>query len=305
MSQKLDIKLVFSLFSIALFWGTTYLAMRIGVETIPPILVTGLRNLIAGGILLTYLTLNKQLESMTLSRIKQNIIISFMLIILGNGLTTFSEKYISSGLAALVASTIPLVVVLLNWALKHERFSSKMFLGIILALCGIYLIYQNSINDLFNPQYRIGFMAMLGAVFTWSFGTIYSKSRAIQVGNILMDLCFQMLFAGIFLSVIQLMIDPQIHVSTWIFRSIGAVFYLAIFGSILGYTSYIYALSKLPSTKVSVFNYVNVVVAVFLGWLILDEKVTLKMVFATVFILSGVIVTNYPKRSMKLIEDVG
>ena len=73
----------------------------------------------------------------------------------------------------------------------------------------------------------------------------------------------------------------------------------------MGYTSYIYALSKLPSTKVSVFNYVNVVVAVFLGWLILDEKVTLKMVFATVFILSGVIVTNYPKRSMKLIEDVG
>jgi len=114
MSQKLDIKLVFALFSIALFWGTTYLAMRIGVETIPPILVTGLRNLIAGGILFIYLKSNKQLESMTLSRIKQNIIISFILIILGNGLTTFSEKYISSGLAALVASTIPLVVVLLD-----------------------------------------------------------------------------------------------------------------------------------------------------------------------------------------------
>ena len=77
MSQKLDIKLVFALFSIALFWGTTYLAMRIGVETIPPILVTGLRNLIAGGILFIYLKSNKQLESMTLSRIKQNIIISF------------------------------------------------------------------------------------------------------------------------------------------------------------------------------------------------------------------------------------
>jgi drug/metabolite transporter (DMT)-like permease len=73
MSQKLDIKLVFALFSIALFWGTTYLAMRIGVETIPPILVTGLRNLIAGGILFIYLKSNKQLESMTLSRIKQNI----------------------------------------------------------------------------------------------------------------------------------------------------------------------------------------------------------------------------------------
>ena len=303
MSQKLDIKLVFALFSIALFWGTTYLAMRIGVETIPPILVTGLRNLIAGGILFIYLKSNKQLESMTLSRIKQNIIISFILIILGNGLTTFSEKYISSGLAALVASTIPLVVVLLNLALKHERFSSKILLGITIALCGIYFIYHSSIHDFVNPQYRIGIIAILCAVFAWAVGTIYSKSTSVQSSNILVDLCFQMLFAGIFLVVLQLMIDPHIHIFSWSFRSIGAVFYLAIFGSILGYTSYIYALSKLPSTKVSVVNYVNVVVAVFLGWLILDEKVTLKMVFATVFILSGVIVANYPKRNIKLNKD--
>lgn len=84
----------------------------------------------------------------------------------------------------------------------------------------------------------------------------------------------------------------------------SAVFYLAIFGSILGYMSYIYALTRLPSTQVSIFNYVNVVIALFLGWLILDEEVTIKMIFATVLIITGVIVANYPKRNTELTEEV-
>lgn len=293
MSSKTNIKLILALFSIAFCWGTTYLAIRIGVETIPPILVCGLRNLLAGTILLIYLVINKQLTKMNPLRIKQNLIVSFMLIILANGLTTFSEKYISSGLAALIASLSPLVILLFNLGLRHEKFSSKILIGIFLAVGGISLIYQTSIEDFFNPDYHIGIMAILGAVLAWSTGTIYSKSQPKYTNGLLLDSCIQMYFAGFFLISLQFIVQPQIQLDSWTFHSIWAVVYLAIFGSILGYISYIYALTQLPSTKVSIVTYINVVVALFLGWLILKEEVTMRMILAVILILSGVITANY------------
>lgn len=292
-SAKIDLKLTLALLSIAIGWGTTYLAIRIAVETIPPMLVTGIRNIISGTVLLTYLLLSKQLILMDRTRIKQNMTASFMLIILANTLTCFSEKYISSGLAALIGSMSPLVILLINLALKHEKFSIKILMGVILALGGIILVYQNNIQDFFNPRYQLGIMTILGTVIAWSIGTIYSKSHTKYVDGILSDVCFQMLFAGLSLIACQLIVYPKIQLETWTLGSIVAVIYLAIFGSLLGYLSYIYALTKLPSTSVSIVTYINVVVALFLGWLVLDEYVSGKMIVATILILAGVIVANY------------
>ena len=297
MLQKPNLKLIISLFSIAFFWGTTYLGMRIGVETIPPILVTSLRNILAGSILLSYLLLSGKFERMTWPRLRRNLIIAFMMIVLANGLTTFAEKYISSGLAALISTLSPLCVLLINLGLGHEKFSLKIILGVSLAICGIFLIYQNNLADLFNPEYRIGIMAILFAVLMWSSGTVFTKHNSTHPGNMFMNLCAQMLFAGIFMLILQFIIQPDIKLDTWSLRSSFAVIYLAIFGSVIGYVAYNYALSQLPSTKVSIITYANVVVALLLGWLILDEKLTLKIIMAAVLIISGVVVANYRKRT--------
>ena len=297
MLQKPNLKLIISLFSIAFFWGTTYLGMRIGVETIPPILVTSLRNILAGSILLSYLLFSGKFEWMTWPRLRRNLIIAFMMIVLANGLTTFAEKYISSGLAALISTLSPLCVLLINLGLGHEKFSLKIILGVSLAICGIFLIYQNNLADLFNPEYRLGIMSILFAVLMWSSGTVFTKYNSAHPGNMFMNLCVQMLFAGIFLLLLQFIIQPDIKLDTWSLRSSFAVIYLAIFGSVIGYVAYNYALSQLPSTKVSIITYANVVVALLLGWLILDEKLTLKIIMAAVLIISGVVVANYRKRT--------
>ncbi|HYK77063.1 MAG TPA: EamA family transporter [Daejeonella sp.] len=302
MPLKTDLKLFFALFSIALFWGTTYLGIRIGVETIPPLLVTGFRNIIAGAILLAYLLYNKQLEKMSWPRIKRNMIIAFMMIVLANGLTTYAEKYISSGLAALISTLSPLSVLLINLAMGNEKPSFKVFSGILLGICGMFLIYQNNIADLFNPEYRIGIGAILFAVLMWSSGTVFSKHSAHHPGNMIVNLCAQMLFAGVFLLLMQGVVEPNVAMETWSMRSVLAVIYLAIFGSVVGYASYTYALSRLPSTRVSVITYINVVVALTLGWLILDEQVSLKIMLAAVLIIGGVVIANYGKKSVPVEE---
>lgn len=298
MPSNFNLKLFLALFSIALFWGTTFLAIRIGVETIPPLLVTGLRNVIAGVVFLAYLLYAKKLERMDWPRLKRNMIIAIMMIVLANGLTTFAEKYISSGLAALISTLSPLSVLLINLGLGNEKPSFKIITGILLGISGMYLIYQNNIGDLFNPEYRLGIAAILFAVLMWATGTVYTKRSSSHPGNIIVNLCVQMLFAGILMVVLQLLIDPVEAWQNWSQRSLLAVIYLAIFGSVIGYASYTYALSKLPSTRVSVITYINVVVALFLGWLILDEEVGIRIILAAVLIIGGVIVANFRKRDI-------
>jgi drug/metabolite transporter (DMT)-like permease len=225
-------------------------------------------------------------------------IIAFMLIVLGNGLTTFAEKYISSGLAALISTLSPLTVLVINLSLGNEKPSLKIITGISLGISGMYMIYQNNLTDLFNPEYRLGIGAMLIAVMMWASGTVYTKRSAAHPGNIMVNLCVQMLFAGLLLVIIQLFINPVGAWQNWSERSLLAVIYLALFGSVVGYASYNYALSKLPSTRVAVITYINVVVALFLGWLILDEKVTLRVMMAAALIISGVIVANLRRRTV-------
>jgi drug/metabolite transporter (DMT)-like permease len=296
--SNFNLKLFLALFSVALFWGTTFLAIRIGVESIPPLLVTGLRNVIAGVVLLAYLVYSQKLEKMDWPRLRRNMIISLMMIVLANGLTTFAEKYISSGLAALISTLSPLSVLLINLSLGNEKPSLKIIAGILLGISGMFLIYQNNIADLFNPEYRLGIAAILFAVLMWATGTVYTKRTSARPGNIIVNLCVQMLFAGILMVVMQLLLDPVAAWQNWSQRSLWAVIYLAIFGSVIGYASYTYALTKLPSTRVSVITYINVVVALFLGWLILDEKVSLRIILAAILIIGGVVVANYRKRQV-------
>ena len=296
-SAKFNLKLCIALFSVSIFWGTTFLAIRIGVETIPPLLVTGLRNVIGGLLFLTYLIWSKKLEKMDWPRLQRNMIIAVMSIVLANGLTTFAEKYISSGLAALISTLSPLSVLVINLSLGNEKPSFNIISGILLGISGLYLIYQNNIADLFNPEYRLGIGAMLIAVMMWAFGTVYTKRNAAYPGNIFVNLCVQMLFAGFLLVILQLFVSPFGALQHWSERSLLAVLYLAVFGSVVGYASYNYALSQLPSTRVSVLAYINVVVALFLGWLILDENITLRVIIAVGLIISGVIVANLKRKT--------
>lgn len=288
-------KLYLALFCVAFFWGTTFLGIRIGVETIPPFILAGIRNLISGTIIFCYLLSQKKLEKVSLPQFFRAFVLSILMIVLANGLTTYSEKYITSGLASLISTLTPFCVLILNLMLGYEKLSIKTILGIMLGMFGIFLIYQSSLSDLLIPEYRQGICALLLAILAWSVGTIIMKRGSDNALSMLMNVCVQMLIAGVVLTSTQLYLTPNIAFETWSTRSIIAMIYLAIFGSVVGYVAFSYLISQLPSTKVVVLSYINLVVALFLGWFILDETITSRIIVATILIISGVVVVNYKK----------
>jgi len=291
----LKTKLYLSLFCVAFFWGTTFLAIRVAVETMPPFLIAGIRNLISGSIIFLYLLFQKKLEQVNPRQFLHAFILSLLMIVLANGLTTYSEKYITSGLASLISTLSPFCVLVLNLILGYEKLSFKTVIGILLGMFGIFLIYQSSLSDLLIPEYRQGIFAILLAILAWAFGTIIMKRGRENALTMLMNVCVQMLIAGVVLTSIQFSLTPTISMLAWSTKSILAVIYLALFGSVVGYVAFSYLLTQLPSTKVTVLSYVNVVVALFLGWLILDEVITGRIILAATLIISGVIIVNYKK----------
>jgi len=293
----LKTKLYLALFCVAFFWGTTFLGIRVGVETIPPFILAGIRNLISGSLIFLFLLVQKKLEPISPRQFLRAFILSILMIIIANGLTTYSEKYITSGLASLISTLSPFFVLILNLALGNEKVSFKTTIGIFLGMFGIFLIYQNSLSELVNPDYRNGVFAVLLAVISWSVGTIITKKGSANSLTMLMNISIQMLIAGIVLTAFQFYLTPSISAVNWSIRSIFAMIYLALFGSVVGYVAYNYLMSQMSSTKVSVLSYVNVVVALFLGWLILDEQITNRIILATTFIISGVLIVNYKKRN--------
>lgn len=288
-------KLYLALFCVAFFWGTTFLGIRIGIETIPPFLLAGIRNLISGFIIFFYLLFQRKLEPINPRQFLRAFILSIMMIVLANGLTTYSEKYITSGLASLISTLSPFFVLILNLILGNEKLSIKTTLGILLGMFGIFLIYQNSLSDLLNPEYRQGVFAILIAVLMWAIGTIITKKGSENSLTMLMNVSVQMIIAGIILTAIQFILTPTISTENWSLRSVLAMVYLAIFGSVVGYVAYSYLITQMSSTKVSVLSYVNVVVALFLGWLILDETITSRIIIAASLIIGGVFIVNYKK----------
>jgi drug/metabolite transporter (DMT)-like permease len=291
----LKTKLYLALFCVAFFWGTTFLGIRIGIETIPPFLLAGIRNLISGFIIFFYLLFQRKLELVNPRQFLRAFILSIMMIVLANGLTTYSEKYITSGLASLISTLSPFFVLILNLILGNEKLSIKTTLGILLGMFGIFLIYQNSLSDLLNPEYRQGVFAILIAVLVWAIGTIITKKGSENSLTMLMNVSVQMIIAGIILTAIQFILTPTISTDNWSLRSVLAMVYLAIFGSVVGYVAYSYLITQMSSTKVSVLSYVNVVVALFLGWLILDETITSRIIIAASLIIGGVFIVNYKK----------
>lgn len=261
----------------------------------PPFLVAGIRNLISGAIILGYLIYQRKVERVNPRQFLRAFILSILMIVLANGLTTYAEKYITSGLASLISTLTPFLVLILNLTLGFEKLSIKTVFGILFAMCGIFLIYQSSLSDLLIPEYRLGIFSILLAILAWSVGTIIMKRNTENALTMLMNVCVQMLIAGVVLTLVQFYLTPNVSAENWSMRSMLATLYLALFGSVVGYVAFTYLISQLPSTKVVVLSYVNLVVALFLGWLILDEIITSRIIAATILIISGVVVVNYKK----------
>ncbi len=295
MKSRLDLKLILALITIAIVWGTTYLGIRIAVETIPPWFVTAMRQGMAAVILLGILLYHHQLKWIGWPSLRRQIILSSLMIIIANGMTTVAEQHIPSGLTSLLNSLTPIVVFIASVVIGLQKLNLKGVVGVIVGFCGVAFIFREGIGDLLDPSYKTGVLFLAIAISGWSAGTIYGKMYAHQTTNIILDLFYQFFFSAVVQLIFAFLFSNEIEPSKWSFNSLFAVFYLAIFGSIIGFFCYHYALKRVKATEVAILSYFNTIIAIFLGWLILDEVITFDLLIATVLIISGVIITNYKK----------
>ncbi len=284
--------------AVCIVWGTTYLAIRIGVEHIPPMLFAGSRWIIAGVIFVSFLKLRgKKLP--TRKELIHISVVGIALIGIGNGLVVTGEQYIGSGLAALLITTVPFWVVGMETFIPTGPKINLMILsGLFLGLMGVTLIFNGNWSDLLNPAYLLGVICILGAVIAWSFGTVYSKYKKVSV-HPLMRAAVQMLVAGTAQTILGSFLGEWARISLHT-DGLISFFYLVFIGSMFGYGSYIYAIEHLPLSLVSTYAYINPVIALFLGWLVLDEKLNLPIIIAAAVIIIGVIIVKQGARKQKL-----
>lgn len=299
-SEVNNIKLLIAIFIVAIVWGTTFLGIKIAVETIPPWFVTGLRQMLAGLILFLVLLLSKKLRWIGWKNTLQQFLISSLMLIVANGFTTLAEVHVNSSLASLVTSCSPILVFILSAIFIVKKVNLPSLVGVLMGFSGIVFVFWNGLEDISNPEYQKGLGLLFLAITGWAIGTVYSKKLLKKEENIILILFYQFSFAGVIQLIFAFLFSAEIQVESWSTESILAVIYLSIFGSIIAFFCFNYLLKKLLPTQVAILSYVNTIVAIFLGWLFLNEEITVKFIIAAVLIIAGVFITNYKSASSKV-----
>lgn len=280
-----------ALAAVCIIWGTTYLALRIAVVGFPPFLFTALRQTTAGLLLVGFMFTLGKAAIPSKQHILQQAIGGFFMLSLGNGLVAWAEMHIPSGVAAIICSMMPVLVILMNLVLsRDERPTFPIVLGVILGLIGIVMIFGEHIAEFSKTEYLIGIVLTFAAVVSWAGGSIWIKKKNTD-SNPFVNAGLQMFFGGLWCFPLSFAFDDLSSV-TWTADIAYSLIYLIIFGSIIAYASYGYALRKLPMTIVSLYAYVNPLVAILLGWLVLDEKLNLKIILAFVLTVAGIYIVN-------------
>jgi drug/metabolite transporter (DMT)-like permease len=280
-----------ALAAVCLIWGTTYLALRIAVVHFPPFLFSGIRQVVAGVILLLILlTLGKE-KLPSRNAIMQQAFAGFLMLTLGNGLVAWSEMHIPSGIAAIICSIMPVWVIIINVSIsKDDRPNLPIVAGVVMGLIGIVMIFGENLVDLGNKNYLIGIALIVLANISWAGGSVWMKTKNLNT-NPFMNAALQMVFGGLFMFPISLAVDDLSNVH-WSPEAAYSMIYLIIFGSLIAYTCYTYAIRKLPMTVVSMYAYVNPLVAVVLGWVVLNEVLNLRIIVAMLITIAGIYIVN-------------
>jgi drug/metabolite transporter (DMT)-like permease len=280
-----------------IIWGTTYLAILIGIETLPPFIMAAIRFLIAGIVLLTIAVLRG--ESVWVRDIYKNMLLGIIILTGGQGLLAWAELYIPSGYAAILVSTLPLWYVLLdkkNWSIY---FKNKLILiGLILGFLGILLLFKKYLGA--SPGTGIlqlvGLLAVLGSCICWATGTLYSKNNANQ-RSIFVNLGWQLiggflssLLVGFFSNEFSGFSFANVSMNSWL-----ATLYLAVAGSLVAFIAFSWLMTVKPAAIVGTYAYINPVIAVLLGWLLAKESITLVQIAGMFVILLSAFLVNSAK----------
>ncbi len=290
--MKRDLLIAYiALGAVCIIWGTTYMAIRIAVLHFPPFLFTAIRQITAGLLLTAFMVGYVKTAWPTKAHLLRQVIGGFFLITMGNGLVSWSEVHIPSGIAAIICSLMPMVVILINLSInREEKPTVPIILGVAIGLTGIVLIFGEHVSEFSKIEYLMGILMTLVAVFSWAAGSIWIKKHNAN-SNPFLNAGLQMFFGGVLALPFSLLFDDLSSLS-WTPEAAYSLLYLIVFGSIIAYAAYSYALGKLPMTIVSLYAYVNPLVAVVLGWMVLDEKLNTKIGIGILITIVGIYIVN-------------
>lgn len=273
--------------TVCVVWGTTYLGIAIALETVPPLLLTGSRFVIAGLIMLGIAKLRGERiprDGRTLANLG---LIGFLMVGIGNLAVVWAEQWVPSGLAALLVATAPFWMAIIElFRRSGERVSLRSGIGMAIGFVGVALLVSPGISGTWSVDFLLGALAIQVGGICWQLGSAHGKYNLAHV-PLMASAALQMLFGGTIVTIAGLAIGEASRVALTP-RTFAAMAYLTIFGSIIAYSAYVFALGHLRTTITSLYAYINPVVAIFLGWLILSEPLTAKAVMAMVVILAGV-----------------
>jgi drug/metabolite transporter (DMT)-like permease len=274
-------------FIVCSVWGTTYLAVRVALDSMPVLLITGIRWMSAG-VIMSGLMLATRRGLPPLRLWGPLALLGLLMNVLGNGLVVYAQQYVASGLTAVLIATTPFWQALLERLLPSgERFSRRALAGLALGFAGIVILVWPQMTDggAGGGAFVGGVIAIQLACVGWVIGTSYARRHELG-DNPFRSTALQMVFSGIMLLAAATAHGDWAHV-TFTPRALIAVGYLTIAGSLIAYSAYIYAIQHLPLSLVSVYAYINPVIAVALGTVFLSEPFTMRIAIAAVLVLVG------------------
>jgi len=296
--------MVIALLTVYLVWGSTYLGIAVMIETMPPLLAVGLRYVLAGLLMIAGVWLfarlsgGQPLERPTRSEWRTAAIVGVLLLLGGNGGVALGEQFIPSGVAAVLIATTPIWLSVFDSIATRRRLSRLVGGGVVAGIIGvvIMLVPAEGIGDL-DP---VGVVLVLGAAVSWAMGSIYSR-EAPAPRHALLGTGMIMLAGGVAQVIVAILVGEggQLQLAEISARSWVAFAYLVAIGSLVGFTAYAWLLANVPIAIVSTYAYVNPVVAVILGALVLSEPITPRTLLAAIVIIGAVVamVSGRPRAS--------
>jgi len=305
---------VFAFGLVYFFWGSTYLAIDIAVERIPPALMCGIRFLIAGVFMLAFCGLRGKRILYNARQLAEMAVIGILLLMGGNLTLSFAEQHVASGLAALIIAITPLWFLVLDTLLLGDHHvSTRGKLGLAVGVVGLVVLLwpQLTATTSFGHTELWSSLSLIGGSFSWALGSVLAKKWKSPDVDVFSAMAWEMTAAGLANLLFAAVAGDFSH-ALWTPRGVGATLYLVVCGSWIGYTAYIWLLGHVPTSKVSTYAYVNPVVAVFLGWLVLHEPIDVyilsgsAVVIASVILVTSAQVTSKPKmEDLPLVETTG
>ncbi|HPG08948.1 MAG TPA: EamA family transporter [Saprospiraceae bacterium] len=293
-----DFKAYLALYLVCFIWGITWIASKEAVNHMPALQMAGLRQFLAGTAYVIYFSL----KGHALPRGKAwtpILLLAVLNFVISNGLNTWGLKYISAGLGAIIGAIFPLWLVIIETFRKASRLPNLAYLGLVLGFGGILVIFYEHLSDFFNREFLFGIILSVVATWSWSFGTIYTKAFA-QSFNPYYSIGLQMLISGTFLSLVSYGSGYVIPLNTVPLQAWVAIGFLAIVSSVFTFIAYVYALQHLPTNLVSIYAYINPVVAVLTGWLFFAEILTPFLILGIGITLAGVYLVNGSLRRQRI-----